>query len=220
MHYSKEELSEMAKAMAFLNREMEKTPFKDQLGTYYSEIAAPSTVAARGEFYTPQSVGTIMAKMSVDPLEVIEKGQPITVSDPCSGSGGLILSLAELFAPQTKDDSSYVDLIRATCIDLNPIAADMCYINTTLWGIPSRVFCGNTLSRTGGTELGWKNIHWARVGEDQRQATERTVARRKEILSFTEREEQRREPKAQSPAPSGSVHLDFGQDGDQMTFGL
>jgi len=203
--YSRDELSEFARAMALLVNEMQEKTFEDCLGPYYTEIAAHSTVSARGEFYTPQALAEVMARLSVDPAEIIEKGRPITVSDPCSGSGGLILSFAKLFAPQAPDQPSHVDLIRATLVDVNPIAADMAYINTTLWGIPAQVIWGNTLSLE--THSGWKNIHWARVGEDERRQTESMVGAMQEALTHAEKEEQRRTPPED--------HITF-QTGEQM----
>jgi len=190
--YSREELSEFARAMALLVTEMQGKPFEDCLGIYYTEIAAKNTVSARGEFYTPHALAEVLARLSVDPAAIIEKGKPITVSDPCSGSGGLILSFAKLFAPQAPSEPSHVDLIRATLVDVNPIAADMSYINTTLWGIPAQVIWGNSLTLN--TSAGWNNIHWARVGEDQRRETEGMVKAMQETLTHTEKEQQRRNP--------------------------
>ena len=95
---------------------------------------------------------------------IIKRNRPFTVCDPCCGSGGLILNVAQEFAPVEKGGPSDVDLIRATCIDLNPVAVYMCYINTSLWGIPASVFCGNMLTME--MRNGWKNIHWMRVWED------------------------------------------------------
>ena len=52
--------------MGTLVVEMEREPFRDTLGTYYTEIAPRSSAVARGEFYTPPEVGKLMAKLSVD----------------------------------------------------------------------------------------------------------------------------------------------------------
>lgn len=204
--YTRDELNQFAQAMALLVNEMQEKPFEDCLGPYYTDIAAKSTVSARGEFYTPQALAEVMAHLTVDPAEVIEKGRPITVSDPCSGSGGLILSFAKLFAPQAPDQPSHVDLIRSTLVDVNPIAADMAYINTTLWGIPAQVIWGNTLSLE--THSGWRNIHWARVGEDQRRQTEQMVTSMDEVLSATSKAEER------SKASQPSVTFETGEQLD------
>ena len=42
----------------------------------------------------------------------------------------------------------------------------MTYINTTLWGIPTAVTWGNTLTKD--LQRTWKNVHWFRVGEEER----------------------------------------------------
>ena len=162
--YGKEELHQLSRAFALLVEEAESKPFTDVLGTYYIEIASHSSKQARGEFYTPQELSRAMAKMLIDIDTVRSRGKPITVCDPCCGSGGMILALAQELAPDS------VDLIRATCQDINPVAADMCYINTSLWGIPTTVILGDSLRMT--TQNAWRNVHWARVGEDQRQAIE------------------------------------------------
>jgi hypothetical protein len=44
-------------------------------------------------------------------------------------------------------------------MDINPVACDMTFINTTLWGIPCTVIHGNTLSLQ--TWAQWVNIHAA-----------------------------------------------------------
>ena len=88
-------------------------------------------------------------------------GGPFTISDPCCGSGSMILACAQELSP-------HHDLMRVTLQDVNPVACDMAYINTTLWGIPAQIVLGDTLKAE--TRAQWKNIHWFRVGEDQRQA--------------------------------------------------
>lgn len=160
--YTADELSDISKAFGLLVAEMEEVPFKDLLGPYYLEVASHSSKQARGEFYTPPEISSLMARMLVDVDQVKADGRAITVREPACGSGGMVLALAELFAP------GHVDLLRVTCQDINPVAVDMCYINTTLWGIPATVLLGNALGPT--ITNGWKNPHWHRVGEDQRLA--------------------------------------------------
>lgn len=167
--YTQEELQMLSKAMATLVLEMQKHPFTDILGTYYTEISSKSSQQDRGEFYTPQNVSKLMAKITIDPHSAIKRGLPITINEPSCGAGGMVLAIAEEFAPNSvTQDKSYIDLLRVTCQDLSPVATDMCYINTTLWGIPAHIIHGNTLTLE--TINSWKNIHWLRVGEDKRQA--------------------------------------------------
>ena len=100
--------------------------------------------------------------------QIIERGRPVTVNDPACGSGGMFLRFAKQLAPTAERKESHVDLMRATCQDVSPTACDMAYVNTTLWGIPAHIIQGNTLTME--IQNDWKNIHWHRVGEDQRQA--------------------------------------------------
>lgn len=164
--YTREELNIFANAMGCMVMEMESQPYIDILGPYYCEIQSKFSRDAGGEFYTPQEVGKLMAKISVNAKTVIASGKPITINDPASGSGGLILSVAEEFA-----DAGAVDLMRVTCQDISKTACDMAYINMTLWGIPARVIWGDTLRDTHRGQ--WENLHWHRVGEPLREQFKR-----------------------------------------------
>ena len=159
--YGSDHLSDFSEAFAFLVQEMEEKPFTDILGEFYLEVASHSSKQARGEFYTPPEISKLMARMLFDVDAVKAKGMPVTVNEPACGSGGMVLAVAELFAPDS------VDLLRVTCQDINPLSVDMCFINTTLWGIPAQVILGDTIRMTETSR--WKNPHWRRVGEDQRQ---------------------------------------------------
>ena len=167
--YSQEELGGFSKALGLLVAKMEEHPFDDVLGTYYAEIASKSSQQDRGEFYTPPHVCELMARMTFDPNSIIAEGKPVTINEPCCGSGGMVLSLAKQLTPMVLDgEESHVDLLRFTCQDINPIGVDMCFINTSLWGIPAVMIWGDTLRMT--VNKAWANVHWFRVGEDQRQA--------------------------------------------------
>lgn len=160
--YDRTELNAFAKAMGCMVMEMESKPYVDILGVYYCEVQSKFTRDAGGEFYTPQEVGKLMAKISVNAKAVIAEGKPITINDPAAGSGGLVLSVAEEFS-----EAGAVDLIRATCQDISKTACDMAYINTTLWGVPARIIWGDTLRNTHRGQ--WENVHWHRVGEPLRE---------------------------------------------------
>ena len=88
--------------------------------------------------------------------------------DPCIGSGGMVLALAEEFAMQ----AGYygVDLIRLTGKDISKVGCDMAYFNTTSFGIPACIEWGDTLRAT--TEKIWYNPHWDRVVEQDRRKSQ------------------------------------------------
>lgn len=158
--YTREELDQFAKALALLISEMEENPFTDILGTFYIDCASHSSKQARGEFYTPPAISKLMAQMLFDVEAVKAEKKPITLNEPACGSGGMVLAVAELFAPDA------VDLLRVTAQDINPVGVDMAYINFTLWGIPARLILGDTIRQTVTRE--WCNVHWFRVGEHDR----------------------------------------------------
>ncbi len=179
--YARHDLDQLAKAMALLIEEMETKPFEDVLGTYYTEVVAGSDRHRRGEFYTPGNVSAIMAKMSLDPEAIRAEGKPVTMSDPCCGSGGIVLACAKLMAPD-------IDLLRVTLQDINPVACDMAYINMTLWGVPAEVILGNSLAME--TRSRWANIHWHRVGEEERRRGQRMLDQLRQLTSPPEAGEQ------------------------------
>jgi N-6 DNA Methylase len=206
--YNRDELSEFSQALAYLIEEMEAKPFTDILGDFYLEVASHSSKQARGEFFTPPQISKLMARMLFDVEAVKAKGMPITVNEPACGSGGMVLAVAELFAPDA------VDLLRVTCQDINPLAADMCFINTTLWGIPAQVILGDTIRMT--ETARWKNLHWRRVGEDQRLAFRELmefISSPPKQQSFTDRAAESR-PEAFREV-NGQFELDLGSSRQQ-----
>lgn len=150
--WDKEELNRFAQAMACLVREMEKHPYEDLLGTFYMDFA----LSYQGqkwhcEFHTPKPIGDAMARMTFGDGVIPEDKKTLTILEPACGSGALILSAAEAIQPQDRRK------LRVTAIDINETACDMCFINTTLWGIPCRVIHGNTLSMEFWHQ--WDNVH-------------------------------------------------------------
>ena len=64
----------------------------------------------------------------------------------------MILSVGEACSPEVRRR------LRVTAIDINRTACDMSFINTTLWGIPTRIIHGNSLSNE--YWAAWSNIHY------------------------------------------------------------
>jgi hypothetical protein len=151
-HWEKPELDLFAEALGALVSEMETRPFEDILGGYYMESALSSKGQRwNGEFHTPKTVCDLMAKMVMGDSELPAEG-PITVCEPACGAGAMILSLAQVCQPAVRRR------LRVTAIDINRTACDMAFINTTLWGIPTRIIHGNSLSLE--YWAAWSNIHY------------------------------------------------------------
>lgn len=150
--WEKEELALFAEALAALVAEMETRPFEDLIGGYYMEFALSSKGQQwNGEFHTPKPICDLMARMVID-LDSLPAEGPITICEPACGAGAMILAIGEACPPEVRRR------LRFTAIDVNRTACDMTFVNTTLWGIPTRVIHGNTLSLE--CWAAWSNIHY------------------------------------------------------------
>ena len=151
--WEKHEMDLFAEAFGALVLEMEGRPFEDVLGGYYMEFALSSKGQQwNGEFHTPKPICDLMARMTLGDVESLPTEGPITVCEPACGAGAMILSLAEACPPEVRRR------LRVTAIDISRTACDMAFVNTTLWGIPTRVIHGNSLSFE--CWAAWSNIHW------------------------------------------------------------
>lgn len=139
-----------AEALAALIVDMEDHPFRDRLGPAYMELLSTSAAQWGGEFHTPAEVCELMAQMMIADQPPPTEG-PIKLCEPACGAGAQILAAAHAIGPEN------VRRLRVLAVDVARTACDMCFINTTLWGIPTVVIHGNTLS---GVEWAkWPNIH-------------------------------------------------------------
>jgi hypothetical protein len=148
--WDRQELHSFGEALSSLVLEMERKPFEDLLGAHYMETALPRSGQQRnGEFHTPKHVCDLMAHIVMGgfPAE-----GPITVCEPACGAGAMILSLGQACEPEIRRR------LRVTAIDVSRTACDMAFVNTTLWGIPTRVIHGNSLSNE--YWAAWSNVHY------------------------------------------------------------
>jgi type I restriction-modification system DNA methylase subunit len=150
--WQKPELDLFGDALGALVLEMESNPFEDVLGGYYLEFAVSSKGQQRsGEFHTPKTVCDLMARMTLGDVKSFPAEGPITVCEPACGAGAMILSLAQVCPPEIRRR------LRVTAIDISYTACDMAYVNTTLWGVPTRVIHGDSLAMK--FWAAWSNIH-------------------------------------------------------------
>lgn len=147
------DLDLFGEALGALVLEMEARPFEDILGGCYVEFALSQKGQEwNGEFHTPKNVCDLIARMMLGDAESLPAQGPITVCEPACGTGAMILSVAQVCPPEARRR------LRVTAIDINRTACDMAFINTTLWGIPTRVIHGNSLSLE--CWAAWSNIHY------------------------------------------------------------
>lgn len=138
--WSKEEANLFAEALAALVHEMETNPFRDCLGPTYMELLSSSQAQWGGEFHTPAEVCELMARVTLEGTPPPKEGL-IRVCEPACGAGAQILAFAHVLGPQ------HLPRVRVHATDLNATACHMCFVNTTLWGIPAVIVHGNTLSQ-------------------------------------------------------------------------
>jgi hypothetical protein len=136
--WQREQLDLFCQAFAGLVLESETRPYQDLLGDIHMETLSTKGKQSTGEFYTPQPVCTLMARMLLE-----DTAEPVTLHEPCAGSGRLILACAQTYAEVFNRSPT---LLRVEAWDLSRTAVMMTFINTTLWGIPCTVVHGNTIT--------------------------------------------------------------------------
>lgn len=116
--------------------------FHDFLGAIFMELELGDD--RNGQYFTPYNVQSLMAKLLMPDIdETIRREGFVTVSDPASGAAGMIVAYAEYLLEAGYNPS---EQMFGSCIDIDPIAADMAFIQLSLLGIPAEVVTGNTLT--------------------------------------------------------------------------
>jgi hypothetical protein len=97
-----------------------------------------------GQFFTPWEVARLMASITLEnPGGIIAEKGFLTLQEPASGAGGMVLAAADVLAQQAFDPGLHM-LVHA--IDVSPLCFHMTYLQLSLRGIPALVEHGNTLS--------------------------------------------------------------------------
>jgi type I restriction-modification system DNA methylase subunit len=97
-----------------------------------------------GQFFTPYDVSRMMAEMILtDTGEVMKERGFITLMEPASGAGGMIIAAADVIEKQgfNVGRQLYVD-----ATDISPMCFKMTYLQASLRGIPATIRRGNSLS--------------------------------------------------------------------------
>lgn len=116
--------------------------FHDFLGAIFMELELGDD--RNGQYFTPYHIQLLMAKLVMPDVEqTIRREGVVTVSDPACGAAGMIVAYAEILLEAGFNPS---EQMYGHCIDIDPIAADMAFIQLSLLGIPAEVVTGNTLT--------------------------------------------------------------------------
>lgn len=98
---------------------------------------------ANGQYFTPYSVCKFMAEINFAEIESFQNNQLITLSEPCCGSGALIIAFAQTLR---EHNINYQQNLFVEAIDISEMCFKMTYIQLSLLGIPAKVLLGDTLA--------------------------------------------------------------------------
>lgn len=117
--------------------------FSDVLGILFHELELHNKWV--GQFFTPDDVCRMMGELLFDEQVVkntIEQDGYITLDEPCSGAGAMILGFIHTMK-QRKFNPQKQLLVHATDIDIRCVY--MVYVQLSFYGIPAVIDHGNTL---------------------------------------------------------------------------
>lgn len=109
----------------------------DLLGPLYTAVVAPGDRTARGAFYTPATLAQLLAATGLP-----RSGE--AVSDPCSGTGGLVLALIRAM----RAAGGVPELVHWHLQDLDGLALALAGVQLAAHGMPWVTLAqGNSLAR-------------------------------------------------------------------------
>lgn len=113
----------------------------DFFGTIAGELGSLSS--HMGQFFTPYEVCKLMAGITLTGVEeTIEKNGFVTIDEPASGAGAMVLACADVLQEEGYDIGKTM-YVQAT--DISPIAYKMTYLQLAMRGIPAEVFHGDSI---------------------------------------------------------------------------
>jgi len=116
--------------------------FGDHLGHIYMQIIPSGKAKAFGQFFTPYSVSYMLAKMNGIPQ--VDGGKVISINDPASGAGGMLVACCEVYANQ---DINYAERVLFFGNDIDRTCVDMTYLQLSYLGASAIVDHQNTLTQ-------------------------------------------------------------------------
>lgn len=139
--YKKPDQEAFPQLLAQLVAALDDAP-RDILGPLYMDLDIANRDA--GQFFTPPELSQLMAWMTFGPeLDKLDTQPFITAGEPAAGAGGMILALVQVMIQAGYNPA---EKLWVQAIDVDRMAALMCYIQLSLWNVPAEVIVGNTLS--------------------------------------------------------------------------
>ena len=144
--YNKDELQLFPAMLGHLINEMDRYvategPY-DVLGKLFHELELHNKY--KGQFFTPQHICDFMGAIVLQEDDaIIARDGYISVSEPCCGSGAMILGFARAMH---KNNHSHTHQMWVEARDLDLKCVHMCYLQLSLYGIPAVVIHSNSLT--------------------------------------------------------------------------
>ncbi|MGA4367837.1 N-6 DNA methylase [Pantoea ananatis] len=139
--YRPEDIQDLHRLFGLMVSALE-AKFHDFLGAIFMELELGD--GRQGQYFTPYSVQSLMARMLMPGAEdAVRREGFFTLSESTCGAGGMVVAVAECMLEAGLNPS---EQMFASCIDIDPVAADMAFIQLSLLGIPAEVITGNTLT--------------------------------------------------------------------------
>lgn len=111
----------------------------------------------RGQFFTPWSVASMMAKLQFTGLKQQLQTQPfVTISEPGCGAGGMMIAAAVEMQILGYEHSQHMWV---SCVDIDVVAVSMAYIQLSSLGIPGEIVLGNVLANERRLVM-YTPMHW------------------------------------------------------------
>ncbi|VXD06740.1 conserved hypothetical protein [Enterobacterales bacterium 8AC] len=142
--YERKDVDRMGKLLGILCccLGLQQPIYDDVLGRIFMSLELGD--ARRGQFFTPFDVSRMMAMMSVHDLESKLKQKPfLTVGEPACGAGGMIIAVAEQLSLAGYSPCQH---LFTSCVDIDPVATAMCFLQLALLQIPAEIITGNSLT--------------------------------------------------------------------------
>ncbi|MFG6093612.1 N-6 DNA methylase [Enterobacter soli] len=117
----------------------------DFLGSLYMEQELGAD--EMGQYFSPSCISRLMAGLLMPGAqETIKRDGWMALDEPACGSAGMVIAFAYWMVEAGLNPS---EQLYATCTDIDPMVADMAFIQLALLGIPAKVVTGNTLTLKG-----------------------------------------------------------------------
>ncbi len=137
--YERNDILTFPKLFGLLQQLLQAKPC-DILGPLSSEVGVNSQEMA--QYFSPPSTSGLMAEL-LDPCKELESRPYITLHEPTCGAGGMVLAYVDRLINKGYNPAT---TIWVQCIDVDRLAAMMCYIQLSLWNVPAEIVVGDSLT--------------------------------------------------------------------------